>query len=86
MVLAKGATEAGAIFIQVTDRERNCSLYGPAPQSAFGDDQGDRKFEIMLTRTTGDEVEARIEKEKNFDPDLWLIEVEDALGRSFLEE
>jgi hypothetical protein len=31
------------------------------------------------------ETEARLAKERRFDPDLWIVEVEDRDGRSFLD-
>ena len=31
------------------------------------------------------EIEARLVKEIRFDPDLWIVEVEDRSGRSFLD-
>lgn len=31
------------------------------------------------------DVDARLDKERQVDPDLWVVEIEDAAGRSFLE-
>ena len=31
------------------------------------------------------ELEARLVKEIRFDPDLWIVEVEDRAGRNFLD-
>jgi len=31
------------------------------------------------------DIEARLTKEIRFDPDLWIIEVEDRAGRNFLD-
>jgi hypothetical protein len=31
------------------------------------------------------DIEARLTKEIRFDPDLWVIEVEDRTGRNFLD-
>ncbi|MFT4090226.1 MAG: DUF1491 family protein [Asticcacaulis sp.] len=33
-----------------------------------------------------EQMDAYIEKEKRFDPDLWLVEIEDVEGRHFLTE
>jgi hypothetical protein len=30
-------------------------------------------------------VEARLAKEINFDPDVWIVEIEDRAGRHFLD-
>ncbi|MET0906041.1 MAG: DUF1491 family protein, partial [Tardiphaga sp.] len=30
-------------------------------------------------------IEERLKKEMNFDPDLWIVEIEDKAGRHFLD-
>ena len=84
-----GADEAGAVFIKVDRLDGTAALYGPAPQSAFDDDQpAERMFTAVLG---GDmpvpeaDVEARLVREIKFDPDLWIVEVEDRAGRYFLD-
>jgi hypothetical protein len=79
----RGADEAGAIFIRVDHLNGMQDLYGPAPQS-LGSDDGVRRFQHLLH---GDPlaVSDRIDKEKRFDSDLWLVEVEDRLGRHGLD-
>jgi hypothetical protein len=77
----KGAAEAGAIFICVDRLDGSADLYGPAPQASFDADAPDRLFQ----RLTGDgatpaDVAARLEKELRFDPDAWVIDVEDRGG------
>ena len=46
---------------------------------------GDRKW---MELSSGDEreVDASISKQRSFDPDLWVIEVEDRAGRHLLDE
>jgi len=39
----------------------------------------------MLENQDESTVLQRLESEKNFDPDLWIIENEDRSGRSFLQ-
>jgi hypothetical protein len=84
-----GADEAGAIFIIVNRLDGNATLYGPAPQSAFDEAQPtDRIFSAVLGGTApvpAAEVEARLARETRFDPDIWIVEIEDRAGRHFLE-
>ncbi|RLQ87523.1 DUF1491 family protein [Notoacmeibacter ruber] len=78
-VLAKGAEEAGAIFLLVRDRLGAQALYGPAAQTAYDDGRpGERYFRLLLrTEDPFDErIEAKIASERRFDPDLWLLELE----------
>jgi hypothetical protein len=88
VVRRRGAEEAGAIFIKISRLDGTAALYGPAPQTAFAEAQpGDRMF--MLSFAAGfvpeAEVEARLERERKFDSDVWIVEVEDRAGRHFLD-
>jgi hypothetical protein len=88
VIRRRGADEAGAIFIKVNRLDDTADVYGPAPQSAFGDDAAlDRAFSpAMKTMPAPDpEVEAYLVKQIRFDPDLWIIETEDRAGRHFLD-
>jgi hypothetical protein len=71
-----GAREAGAVFIRQRFRDGRESLYGPAPQSSFGEDDDDRRFEPRVTRGDAADCEAVLTRETRFDPDLWLVELE----------
>ncbi len=84
-----GAEEAGAIFIKVNRLDGTGTLYGPAPQTAFDDAQpSERFFTIVLGRdgpVPDADIEARLEREIRFDPDIWIVESEDRAGRHFLD-
>ncbi|WP_288429375.1 DUF1491 family protein [uncultured Agrobacterium sp.] len=74
----KGAVEAGAIFIRQRLRGGLENLYGPAPQS-FSDDEevrAERRFELRLEGAQAQDVESILEKERRFDSDLWVVELE----------
>ncbi|MBB3353826.1 hypothetical protein FHT70_003774 [Rhizobium sp. BK049] len=73
----KGAEEAGAIFIRQHFRDGLETLYAPAPQTAFGEDEiRDRLFEVRLARSEPEAVRAILDRERRFDPDLWIVELE----------
>ncbi len=40
----------------------------------------------MLERAPESKVEERLVRELRFDPDAWIVEVEDRAGRHFLEQ
>lgn len=80
----RGAAEAGAVFVKVDHLDGTANLYGPAPQ-LFVEDSGERLFASVLTGVTPLDVEERMQREMRFDPDLWLVEVDDREGRHFLD-
>ena len=87
-VRRRGAEEAGAIFIKINRLDGTADLYGPAPQTAFDDAQPtDRRFAPCLKElpAADAQVEAYLARESRFDPDVWIIEIEDRGGRHFLD-
>lgn len=83
----RGGAEAGAIFVVIDRLDGTGVLYGPAPQASYDDRPSDRAFSRMhkdeaLPR---EEIEKRLAREISFDPDCWIVEVEDREGRHFLE-
>lgn len=83
----RGAAEAGAIFILLDTLDGAARLYGPAPQSEVGDDGRERLF-APLKLSPDDTMPAareRLRREADFDPDLWLVEVDDRDGRVFFD-
>lgn len=87
-VRRKGVAESGAIFIKIDRLDGVCALYGPAPQSFAGVNDPERRFiRLHDAETLGlAEAEARLVKEMRFDPDLWIVEIEDKPFRTFLDD
>lgn len=81
----RGAAEAGAILVKIDRLDGSSALFGPAPQSEVA------RNERLFARLHKDEwidtarAEARLAREIGFDSDLWIVEVEDRLGRTFLD-
>lgn len=88
-VRKRGAEEAGAIFVKLNRLDGTAELYGPAPQSAFDDARpADRLFSACVKDQPAPDakIEERLTREMRFDPDLWIVEVEDRSGRHFLDQ
>jgi hypothetical protein len=84
----RGAEEAGAVFVKVNRLDGTAELFGPAPQSVFEVARpADRLFTASLSEQPAPEakVEERLARELRFDPDVWIVEVEDRTGRHFLD-
>jgi hypothetical protein len=89
VVRRRGAEEAGAIFVKVARLDGTAELFGPAPQTAFDSARpADRLFSPLLPGQPAPEakIEERLAREMRFDPDLWIVEIEDRAGRNFLDE
>lgn len=74
----KGALEAGAVFIKVRKSDGRYDLFAPAPQTSYEEDRPDeRAFQTVESDAAEGDVDARLEREKRWDPDLWIVEIED---------
>lgn len=87
-VRRRGAEDAGAIFIKVSRLDGTADLYGPAPQAVFEKAQpAERAFSPCLKSLPVPEadIESYLARQIRFDPDLWIVEIEDRVGRHFLD-
>ncbi len=80
-VVAKGDATAGAVLVKMNTLDGQACCY----QRSFDLMSGERTWVVL---SEGDEsvVDASIQKQCGFDPDLWVIEVEDREGRHLLGE
>ncbi|WP_305969188.1 MULTISPECIES: DUF1491 family protein [unclassified Mameliella] len=80
-VTAHGDDTAGAVLVKLN------TLDGRARAFTRGFDlaSGDRKW-TDLTSGPETEVDETITRQRRFDPDLWVIEVEDRQGRHLLDD
>ncbi|HEY5280319.1 MAG TPA: DUF1491 family protein [Pseudolabrys sp.] len=89
-VRRRGAEEAGAILIKLNRLDGTGTLYGPAPQAMFDEARpAERLFTVLMgaqSHAPDADIETRMTKEMRFDPDVWIVEVEDRRGRHFLDE
>ncbi|ABF65289.1 protein of unknown function DUF1491 [Ruegeria sp. TM1040] len=80
-VTAHGDDTAGAVLVKLNTLDGQARAY----QRSFDLMTGDRKWVELVAGADGD-VEASIAKQRQFDSDLWVIEVEDRQGRHLLDE
>ena len=86
VVRRRGSSEAGAIFVVLDRLDGTQTLFVQAPQSLIQDDDTrDRLFVPVESINDGLAVSERLAREQKFDPDLWVVDVEDRQGRHFLE-
>ncbi|QND52381.1 DUF1491 family protein [Phyllobacterium sp. 628] len=77
----KGAAEAGAIFIKFRNADGTYDLFGPAPQMVYDETKPDeRQFSLLKSCIADYDADADLEKQKRWDRDLWIVEIEDYRG------
>ena len=86
-VRRRGAEAAGAVFVKLALMDGRAWLFERAPQSAYRDSHPlERIFAPTSPEAIPEQaVEERLAKEIRFDPDAWIIEIEDKAGRHFLD-
>ena len=85
VIVRRGDEAAGTIFICVDRLDGTVSLYGPAPAGLTGTDAERRWVMCFESRAVSTaEADRYLARQREFDPDLWIIEIEDRAGRHFL--
>ncbi|WP_342669866.1 DUF1491 family protein [Altererythrobacter ishigakiensis] len=81
MVTAKGERDAGTILILTIYRGENAVLFEKMPQL-----DGSRPFIAAKQQNTEkpEEIFDYLERRKNQDPDIWILEVDIADGARFV--
>jgi len=80
-VVAKGDATAGAVLVKLNTLDGQACCY----QRSFDLMTGERQWMVLAQGSEAD-VDASVSKQRSFDPDLWVIEVEDKQGRHLLDE
>lgn len=80
-VVVHGDDTAGAVLVKLNMLDGNAIAF----QRSFDLMSGDRKW-VELSNGPEAEVDDAIQRQRGFDPDLWVIEVEDRQGRHLLDE
>jgi len=80
-VVAHGDDTAGAVLVKLNTLDGQAVVY----QRSFDLMTGARKW-VVLAKGEEVEVDAALTRQRNFDTDVWVIEVEDRQGRHLLDE
>lgn len=80
-IVKKGDTTAGAVFVKLNTMDGRAVCF----QRSFDLNSGERQWLVLVE---GDEktVDESLSKQRAFDPDIWVIEVEDRHGRHLLDD
>jgi hypothetical protein len=80
-VLARGDATAGAVLVKLNTLDGRARLFQRSVDLTTG-------ARVWVVLAEGDEaaVDASIARQRSFDRDLWVIEVEDRAGRHLLDQ
>ncbi len=79
-VAKKGDETAGAVAVKVARMDGRASFF----TRVFGP-EGERVWQARLEGAPEPEVDEALARQRRYDPDLWIIEVEDPRGRHLLD-
>jgi hypothetical protein len=79
-VTSHGDDTAGAVLVKLNTLDGRATAW----QRGFDLTSGARKWDELVAGSEAD-VDAAIARQRGFDPDLWVIEVEDQQGRTLLD-
>ncbi|MGH1330488.1 MAG: DUF1491 family protein [Paracoccaceae bacterium] len=80
-VTAKGDPTAGAVIVKSNPLDGSAKAF----VRAFDLASNKRRWDLLAEGDDAD-VEAALARQRGFDPDLWVIEVEDREGRTLLDQ
>ena len=80
-VVSHGDDTAGAVLVKLNFLDGQAQAF----HRSYDLMSGDRKWVELASGIEGD-VDASIRRQRDFDPDLWVIEVEDRAGRHLLDD
>jgi hypothetical protein len=82
VIVRRGDARAGSVLVKTLHRRENVAhLYVEATR---GD--GERVWMEPVAATDEPALDAYIERSARIDPDIWVVEIDDAQGRHFLTE
>ncbi|THD85282.1 DUF1491 family protein [Aliigemmobacter aestuarii] len=80
-VTARGDATAGAVLVKCATLDGQARAF----QRSFDLMTGARAW-VLLSEGEERSVDQAITRQRGFDPDLWVIEIEDRQGRTLLDE
>ncbi len=80
-ISAQGDPTAGAVLVKLSTLDGQAKVFHRRVDLMTGG----RSWDILVEGDESD-CDTSIEKQRHFDPDLWVIEIEDRQGRHCLEE
>ena len=87
ILVRRGDSDAGAIYIKLATLDGRARVFGPAPPD-FESGSNERKWVACHggDDTSDADADDYLARQLEFDPDIWIVEVEDREGRHGLDD
>lgn len=79
-VVRRGDGTAGAVIVKLNTLDGRAKAF-----SRSYDFEGNRVWAMLADGVEAD-VDTALARQRGFDPDLWIVEIEDRAGRTLLDE
>ena len=79
-IAARGDPTAGAVLVKLATLDGQARLFGRVSRL-----EGGQIWDVIAEGAEA-VVDEAVERQRRYDPDLWLVEVEDRRGRHLLDE
>ena len=80
-IVRKGDATAGAVLVKLNTLDGSATCF----QRSFDLVSGERQWGVLAEGPEA-EVDRKVSRQREFDPDIWVVEVEDRTGRHMLGE
>ena len=80
-MIRKGDPTAGTVVVKLATLNGRAEVW----QRSFDLMKGERRW-VVMSEGPESEIDEMLTRQRARDPDLWIIEVEDARGRSLLDQ
>jgi hypothetical protein len=85
-VVRSGAEEAGAVYIKINRLDGTCDVLSPSQRIGRDGDIERSWTRPMAEKTSEEDAAEYFARQLKFDPDIWIVEIEDREGRAFVDE
>lgn len=86
VVARRGAAEAGSVFVKITLPDGSGRMLAPAAGPTY-DEEGGRSWTMPLGSgpVAQDDIDRFLVRQIAFDPDIWILDIDDPGGTGLLE-
>lgn len=86
-VMRRGDEQRGALFVKIATLDGRAKLLGPPPATIASSSASPSLVPHLAPEGAPEtEVDAYLARQRDYDEDLWVVEIEDRAGRTFADD